>query len=176
MHHVRQDSDTSEPGQGFFEQLQTLVHQLVCQERDASEVRARAREAPDELGFDWVAAEAEHHGSRPRPRLGAKDHRPDRDDDVDLQAVQLGHEVARLIAGPPSGFDSQVPPLDPAPLAHALTERLEERQRGRRLRAQGDPTDAVDLSHRLGLGGTRRREQAESKSHHDESWQHSRGP
>jgi hypothetical protein len=82
VHHIRQDGDSGDSRQGFLEQPQTFLHQLVRQEGDAGEVPARTREAADKLGLDRVAAEAEHDSGRPRRRLGAEDHRADRDDDV----------------------------------------------------------------------------------------------
>ena len=93
------------PGVTQLHELEALRVELSPEERRARDVPARARVARDDAALDGIADDGHHDGDG-RRRLLRREGRgsPLRDDDVDLQADQLGGEGGQplvLAVGPP---------------------------------------------------------------------------
>ena len=138
---IRQDGHTRDPGQDLLQEFHPLAGQFRTQVCQAGDVSAWPREARHEPALDGIAYDRHHDGDCGCGLARRLDRRPGGDDNVHLEADQLGCEGGEPFGSSlrPAVLDADVSPLDVTELVQALPEWLGEGI-GRRTDAQ--ETDA----------------------------------
>jgi hypothetical protein len=127
---VPKQSDSGLLRKRFLQQLQALTAELRRDAGQAGDVATRPRQALDEP-YSHCVATRPHHDRDHRSRLlgGERGLRSERDDDVDVEADELGCERGKPLrpALGVSVFDEEVLSLDVAKLVEPETESVETR-------------------------------------------------